>query len=326
MTREKSMGRCAITSIINERCGTRRPQEMNVRLLPGFRQQNMGLAVAWIALASLFIVSGCQSPEKHYALHGRVVAKDASAMQVTVNHQYIPGFMPAMTMPYPVKDSQALDAVEPGDQISADVVVQNKDAYWLDHLVITDQTGRGSVPATTVAHELAPGDAVPDVPLINQDGKALHLRQFKGQAVLLTFIYTRCPLPTFCPLISSEFAAIHKELKTNPDDVKRTHLISVSLDPAYDTPPVLRKYGLAYLQDDASGFKHWDFVSTNPQDLETLAAAFGLQYSEQDNQIAHSMETVLLAPNGTVAKSWSGNEWKTAAVLAAVKQTETSPQ
>jgi protein SCO1/2 len=158
--------------------------------------------------------------------------------------------------------------------------------------------------------------------MIDQDGKTLHLRQFKGKAVLLTFIYTRCPLPNFCPLISSEFAEIHKELKQDPDDLKRTHLISISLDPAYDTAPVLRKYGLAYLQDDASGFKHWDFVSTTPQDLDKLASAFGLQYSEQDNQIAHSMETVLIAANGTVAKSWPGNEWKPGEVLAAVKQAE----
>ncbi len=194
------------------------------------------------------------------------------------------------------------------------------------HLVITDESGRSSAPAGTAPHELAAGDPVPDVPLINQDGKTLHLRQFKGQAVLLTFIYTRCPLPTFCPLISSEFAAIHKELKMNPEDMKRTHLISVSLDPAYDTAPVLRKYGLAYLQDDATGFKHWDFVSTTPKDLEKLAAAFGLQYFAQDNQIAHSMETVLLATNGTVAKSWPGNEWKTSEVLASVKQTEALPE
>ncbi len=253
-------------------------------------------------------------------LHGPRRLQAMSAQQLTVDNEDIPGFMPAMTMPYPVKDSQGLDAVQPGDKISADVVV--KDGYWLQHLVITDQSGRGSVPATTATQELAPGAAVPDVPMIDQDGKTLHLRQFKGKAVLLTFIYTRCPLPNFCPLISSEFAEIHKELKKDPDDLKRTHLISVSLDPAYDTAPVLRKYGLAYLQDDASGFKHWDFVSTTPQDLDKLAAAFGLQYFAQDNQIAHSMETVLLATNGTVAKSWPGNEWKPGRVLAAVKKAE----
>jgi protein SCO1/2 len=292
-----------------------------MRSIPRSRLHSRGSRAGWLALASLVIVGGCQrSSEKHYALRGRVISKDASAQQLTVDNEDVPGFMPAMTMPYPVKDPKGLEAVQPGDLISADVEV--KDGYWLQHLTITDQRGRGKLPAETASQELAPGATVPDVPMIDQDGKTLHLRQFKGKAVLLTFIYTRCPLPDFCPLISSEFAEIHKQLKQDPDDLKRTHLISISLDPAYDTAPVLRKYGLAYLQDDASGFKQWDFVSTTPQDLQKLAAAFGLQYSEQDNQIAHSMETVLLAANGTVAKSWPGNEWKPGEVLAAVKQAE----
>ena len=89
---------------------------------------------------------------------------------------------------------------------------------------------------------------MPDVPLVNQDGKTLHLADFKGKAVLLTFIYTRCPFPTFCPLISSEFAAIHNDLAQTPPIYGKTHLLSVSLDPNYDTAPVLRKYGLAYLK------------------------------------------------------------------------------
>ena len=91
--------------------------------------------------------------------------------------------------------------------------------YWLEHITITDQSARGSVSAATKPHELLPGEKVPDVPLINQDGKTLHLADFKGKAVLLTFIYTRCPLPTFCPLISSEFAAIHNDLAQTPADL-----------------------------------------------------------------------------------------------------------
>jgi protein SCO1/2 len=93
----------------------------------------------------------------------------------------------------------------------------------------------------------------------------------------------------------------------------------VSLDPKYDTPPVLRNYGLVYLKHDASGFQQWDFVSTSPGDLQKLAAAFGLEYYEQDNLIAHSMSTILVAPDGTVKQSWSGNEWKTSEVLTALK-------
>jgi Cu/Ag efflux protein CusF len=123
---------------------------------------------ALILLAGgLAFTAGCQTqdPEKHYALRGRVVSKDVSAQQITVDNENIPGFMPAMTMPYPVKDPQGLDAVQPGDKITADVVVQSKDAYFLQHLTITDREwprlGSGGAPRRTNSH---PATAVPDVP------------------------------------------------------------------------------------------------------------------------------------------------------------------
>jgi protein SCO1 len=284
---------------------------------PSHRRTALGL----LAVTLLFL-GGCGASEKHFALHGQVMSKDAEAGQLMVKHGAIPGFMAAMTMPYPVKDAQTLTDVQPGDQIDADVVVQG-DSYWLQHVVITDKSARGTITATQ-PHQLAAGDKVPDVPLTNQDGKTIHLNRFKGQAVLVTFIYTRCPLPTFCPLISSEFAAIHRELAKSPREYKETHLVSVSIDPSNDTPPVLRKYGLAYLENNPGGFAHWDFVTTDPADLKKLADAFGLQFYEQDNQIAHSMSTVLLARDGTVAQSWPGNEWKTSDVLASIRQAETA--
>ena len=251
---------------------------------------------AALLLAYLLSSAGCQSSAKHYKLTGQVLAKNEAAAQASIDNDNIPGFMPAMTMNYPVKDPQGLQQVQPGDRITADVVVQNGGSnYWLEHVTITDQSARGSISAATKPHELLPGEKVPDVPLVNQDGKTLHLADFKGKAVLLTFIYTRCPLPTFCPLISSEFAAIHNDLAQTPAIYQKTHLLSVSLDPNYDTAPVLRKYGLAYLKDDASGFQQWDFVSTNPADLQKLASAFGLEYYEQNNQISHGMSTILLA-------------------------------
>ena len=283
--------------------------------------------LAKIALPFLFllltILAGCKDSPKHYTLRGHVLAKDQNLQHLTINHDAIPDFMPAMAMTYNVKDLQGLDQVEPGDQITADVVVANPDTYWLEHITITDSSGRATAIPATQAKQLQIGKSVADLRLINQDGKTLHLSQFKGKAVLLTFIYTRCPLPTFCPLISSEFAAIHNQLQSVPQDFAKTHLVSVSLDPTYDTAPVLRKYGLAYLGDNPEGFKHWDFVSTSPADLQKLASAFGLEYYVQDNQIAHSMETVLIAPDGSVSQSWPGTDWKTSDLIAAVRQAET---
>ena len=156
--------------------------------------------------------------------------------------------------------------------------------------------------------------------MVNQDGKTIRLGDFAGKALLVTFIYTRCPMPNFCPRLSSQFARIQDELKKHPDEYGKTHLLTVSFDPKYDTPAVLRKYGLAYLDGDESGFSHWDFASTNPTDLGRLARAFGLIYEEQDNQIAHNMSIVLIAPDGTVAKFWS-TDWTWTELLENMRAT-----
>jgi protein SCO1 len=286
----------------------------------------LGLAFVFAA------VGGCGSSQKHYAFRGRVLVKNSD--QLTVNQQDIPGYMSAMTMPYPVKDAKALEQVQSGDEITADLVV-NGQKYWLENVVVTG-SGDGSVsaaadnggaPASTAIdtiedeneHSMV-GAQLPDIPLTNQAGKTIHFGDFKGKTVLVTFIYTRCPFPTFCPLLSSEFTSIQRELLKDPELYKKTHLVSISLDPAYDTAPVLRKYGLGYLKNNSAGFAHWDFVSTKPKDLQTLAGAFGLTYFKQKNQLTHGMRTVLVKPNGTVASIWDGSEWRQPELLAAMRQ------
>jgi protein SCO1/2 len=251
---------------------------------------------------------GCNRTKK-YPLQGEVVAKNAATNEITVKHGDIPGFMPAMAMPYRVKDPAVVHELQPGDKIAAEVVVgKDQSDYWLEDVRITDESARGQAKPPAAPHMLMPGERVPDVALINQDGRTIHLSDFAGKALLVTFIYTRCPMPNFCPRLSSQFARIHDELKKNPEDYSKTHLLTISFDPKYDTPTVLRKYGLAYLDGDESGFSHWDFASTNPTDLGHLAQTFGLQYEEQDNQISHTMSIVLIAPDGTVAKFWS-TDW-----------------
>lgn len=274
-----------------------------------------------LVLAGALLASGCQSKTKHYDLKGQVLDKNPATKEITVKHGDIPGFMPAMTMPYPVKDQVGFHRVQPGDVITADVVTANKgNEYWLQNLRITGDSGRKTV-KLSIVHRLDIGDYVPDLPLVNQDGKSFKLGDFKGKAVLVTFIYTRCPVPTFCPRLSSRFAKIQEDLSKTPADFEKTHLVTISFDPAYDTPPVLRKYGLAYLDNDPAGFSHWDFASTNPGDLRRIADAFGLEYFEEDNQISHTMVIVLISPQGTVAKYW-GIDWTIAELEDALRQEE----
>jgi len=270
------------------------------------------LAVAAIALAFFtsvlfaLTITGCQGKDKRYNLRGLVLSKNIAASEITVKHEEIPGFMPAMTMPYKVKDPRVVQELKPGDIIAAELVAQHEGTdYWLEDIRIVGESEHKAVPVAAKSRFLAPGEHVPDFILTNQDGKTFKLSDFRGKAVLITFIYTRCPMPNFCPRLSSQFAKIHADLRKTPDDYDKTHLLTVSFDPKYDTAPVLRKYGLAYLDNDSSGFSHWDFAFTGPGHLRNLAEAFGLEYFEEDNQITHTMNIVLIKPDGTIAKYWS---------------------
>ena len=288
-----------------------------VRVLVSACESSVATLALLVALSWMLIA--CHGSSKRYLLQGQVLAKSDSAQQLTVTHGAIPGFMAAMTMPYAVKDPRGFREVQPGDLITADLVMAGANDYWLEHLSIKSAAGRGSV-SSVPAHVLVPGERVPDVRFTNQDGKTIRLTDFRGKSVLITFIYTRCPFPTFCPLVSSKFAAIHKAMAKIPAEYQATHLISISLDPAYDTPAVMRTYGLNYLANDPEGFEHWDFVSTTPDDLNTVATAFGLEYFPQANLVPHSMNTILLATDGTVARYWPGTEWNTSEVISAVRQ------
>ena len=263
---------------------------------------------------------GCDKSERHYTFEGRVVSKIPATHTLVVDHGNIPGFMPAMTMPYPVAAGVDFEAVEAGDRIKARVVVHAGDQCELDRITVTDSSHREKKTAET--KQLDPGEVIPDVELLNQDGKTIRLSDFRGKAVLLTFIYTRCPMPNFCPRLSSLFASVEEELAKDPKNYQRTQLVSVSIDPKFDTPPVLRKYGLAYLGDDPERFAHWSFTVPTPENLKRLAEAFALIYEEQDNQIAHSMSTVVIGPDGRVAKEWIMSDWTPAEAVAAMRQVE----
>jgi len=270
------------------------------------------------------LLAGCQSSPTTYTLTGRVISKQPADQQLIIDNDDIPGFMPAMTMPYAVKDPDGFGRVQPADLIRANVIKGPAGNFWLEHLAVIGKGTARSSGEGTASQVLMIGDKVPDVPMVNQDGKTIRFSDFKEETVLLTFVYTRCPFPDYCPLLTRQFANIQKELAKNPDDYKKTHFISISLDPKYDKPAVLREYGLSNMDHDPNGFGHWDFVSTTPADLLKLTAGFGLSYSEQDGQISHSMNTILLAADGTVANMWPGNEWKTSEVLDVMRHAATA--
>jgi len=260
---------------------------------------------------------------KVYKLRGKVVRTDAATGAVTLNHDAIPGFMDAMTMPYKLKDANILSELHPGDVLTADLLVSkdpNADVL-LDHIVVVAQGKPDYRPAVSY-HVPAPGDAVPDFRLRNQDGRPIRLAQFKGKALLITFIYTRCPLPDFCPRVTHNFAEVNRELAANPALYAKAHLLCVSFDPAHDTPERLRAYGAQYIGSDAVGaFDHWDFAVPDELVLKQMAQYFDVGMSDAaDGSITHTLSTTLIGPDGKVVRFYPGNEWTVEQVAADVME------
>jgi protein SCO1/2 len=284
------------------------------------------IAVALLAGCHAGQKAGTQPPSspnfKVYKLRGKVVSTDAAKGEVTLDHEAIPGFMEAMTMPYKLKDARILGELHPGDVITADVLVsQDPDAeVLLDHIVVVAQAKPDYKPAVSYSVP-EPGDAVPDFKLRNQDGRQIHLGQFKGKALLVTFIYTRCPLPDFCPRVTRNFAAVNKQLESDPALYAKTHLVSVSFDPEHDTPERLRAYGATYIGSDAkNAFVHWDFAVPEKPVLLAMAKFFDLGITnEADSTITHTLSTTLIGPDGKVARFYPGNEWTAEDLLPALK-------
>lgn len=267
--------------------------------------------------------SAAESSWKVYKLRGKVVATNPASGEVTLNHEAIPGFMDAMTMPYKLKDPSILGELHPGDVITADVLVsQEADAsVLLDHIVVVAE-GRPDYRPAVIYHVPANGDAVPDFKLRNQDGRIIHLDQFRGKELLITFIYTRCPMPNFCPLVTHNFAVIEKHLAANPALKGKTHLLCVSFDPEHDTPERLKAYGEEYIGSDAkTAFANWDFAVPEKSVLLEMARFFDLGITTAPDQtITHTLSTTLVGRDGKVIKFYPGNEWTPDQVVNDVKQ------
>ncbi len=251
---------------------------------------------------------------KRYHFTGRVVSTDKRANSVMIDGDDVPGFMGAMTMPYAVKDSSLLDKLKPGDQIAADIVVQGDDS-WLENVVVTGHTAPPPKP-TAEMHLPAVGEAVPDFKFINQNDRSISLRHYRGQTLLLTFIYTRCPFPDFCPRVSHQFAEINRQLINNPSLASETHLFSISFDPAHDTPKVLRAYAFSVSgSKSASLFKHWEFAAPRRADLAAIAAFFGVDIQKDGAVLNHSLSTAVIGPDGRIFKWYHGSDWQPAELV-----------
>jgi protein SCO1/2 len=282
-----------------------------------------------LSLGLVLFAAGCsKAPEQRtFTLQGQVQSLDAAHKLVTVKHEEIKGFMPAMTMPYEVAEASVMNGLAPGDLINAKLVVFSNGA----HLTEIKKVGTAPLekppadvpnpPAAAAGFELLrPGEEVPAGKFLDQDGKATTFAAFKGAPVAMTFIYTRCPLPTFCPLMDRHFVALQKTLKADPA-LKNVKLVTVSFDPTTDTPAVLKKHAKSLDADLA----RWTFLTGDRDDVDQFAARFGVSVSRALNDardITHNLRTAVIGADGKLVKVYTGNDWSPEQVLADLKKLE----
>ena len=267
------------------------------------------------SLTIALMASGCvqRQAQNTYRLQGQVLSIEAPRRTLTIKHSEIKGLMPAMTMPYTVKDDRLLNGLTPGDLVDATLVIVSNDAY-LTAITKTGQAPLEKPPADAPMPSassgptlLEPGEEVPNASFVDQDGRKRTFDGFRGSPVVMTFIYTKCPLATFCPLMDRHFATLQTSLGEDAA-AKHVRLVTVSFDPATDTPPVLKQHAKALKADPA----RWTFLTGDQHEIDRFAARFGVAVTRAPNDprdITHNLRTVIIDADGKLAKTYVGNEW-----------------
>lgn len=273
---------------------------------------------AWLALGLLGVAAaGCRadSPIESYPITGQILAVDAAQQQITIRHEDIPGLMPGMTMSFPVSSPELMTGREPGELVTGTLEVSDATG----RLTALTRTGMAPLPddanLTTLATGLLEvGDQVPDTAFIDQRDQRRSFSEWKGHYTLVTFIYTRCPLPNFCPLMDQNFATLQRAI--GEDDLLRgrVKLVSISFDPDHDTPAVLAAWAAKRRADPDV----WTFLTGDRITVDRFAARFGVGVIRvgDTTEITHNLRTALIDPELEVAAIYSGNEWTPGEVLA----------
>jgi len=290
-----------------------------------FRVLLAALGLAMVGVVGCHRAPAAKSATQHYPVRGVVVSVDAKSGEIDLNAESIPGFMEAMTMSYKLADPTVASEVHAGDRITATLLCENDAAgpinMRLTDIVVTGQAKPDYVPKVQY-HVPTPGDVVPDFALLNQSGKTIRLGQFKGKVLVMTFVYTRCPLADYCPRMSRNFAAIDKDLSGDKKLYAQTHLLSVSFDPTYDTPKVLKSYGEAYTgRYTQETFSHWDFAAPQAAEMQKMEEFFDLGVTPGENgTLQHSLSTLVIGKDGRVTAFYPTKDWTVAEVEEQIRK------
>jgi protein SCO1 len=266
----------------------------------------------WLLLPALVgVLAGCTSEQRQlqtYHVRGVVTRVEPEQNSVTIRHEEIPGLMAAMTMPFHARDAKELEGIEPGDEVLFRLTYTGEDA-WIENISKTGNRDPSVLrPSARIVRDVEPlevGDQIPDYQFTNELGKAVNLADFRGKAVALTFIFTRCPMPDFCPLMVKNFAAAYQKLEQMKDAPENWQLLSITIDPHFDTPEVLRRYATLYKYHP----EKWSFVTGAMIDIDAITEQFDLLVINRGGTLDHHLRTAVIDPEGRLQRVFIYNEW-----------------
>jgi protein SCO1/2 len=253
------------------------------------------------ALVLALITAGCAT---HRTGKGVVLRVDRPGDTVTISHDAFPGFMEAMAMPFDLKGAARRVALTPGDRVRFRLAVKSSRS-WVDRVEVVSaapvDAGLQQTPVTPVL--VSVGSPMPDFELTDQSGGAVALSALRGKVVAVTFIYSRCPLPDYCPRMIENFRAIGQRFAARMD--RDLVLLTISFDPKYDTPAILTRYAAS----QRAGGPGWHFLTGDPARIERVCNAFGIQYWAEEGLITHSLQTAVIDRDGRLAATVEGKDF-----------------
>jgi len=267
--------------------------------------------------AMLVLGARCsREPEaKSYQLTGQILAVHSDKQSLTIKHNDIPNLMPGMTMTFAVKDPAMMAGREPGQVVKATLEVASETS----RLTAIDVTGKEPIKAMAAELALAEGllkegDALPGATFVDQNGRFRPLTDWRGGPLAITFTYTRCPIPEFCPRMDRHFLQVSKAIEADPELRGRAKLLTISFDPDYDTPAVMKAHAKKVGADEGV----WTFATGRRHDVELFAARFGVAVTREGNapgDLTHNLRAIVVDANGTIRRMHSGNEWAPAEIV-----------
>ncbi len=276
-------------------------------------------ALLWLLAFLSPFLGGCaprQATEQVYTVQGVIRGPyDPAEKSISIQHEEIPGFMPAMIMPFFVEATDVA-ALRPGDRVVFEFRVGEQSRATAFRKVGVETSAPEEALQSRATRRLKEGERVPPVRLVDQAGASFSNDAFADRLTIVSFMFTRCPVPEFCPLLATKYQSLQRELASSPESTPPVQLLSVTLDPTHDQPEILRAYG----QSLGADFSRWRFLTGERAEIENLTRLFAVRAETNGATIDHTLATALLGPGGELLEVWRGNAWKPEEVLTRVRR------